>query len=187
MDCPTAQQSLFLSLWISCWQISRFVQADCACQLHCPCRCFSDSAQDFMANLTGLGLSEMVVGPTHTAGHRLDLVFGLGLKVGGLKLDPVVRSYDSVFLARWEICFDGLHSEANRARRFSKGSKGELSPLLDHPADKLVGLYNNLLFPTINQAAPRRPAPWFCIYRSSRFSGDLWQIKWAGKCLGHWW
>ena len=35
-------------------------------------------AQDFMAAMTTMGLSQHVIGPTHEKGHTLDLIFSTG-------------------------------------------------------------------------------------------------------------
>ena len=54
----------------------------------------SGAAQDFMVSMTTMGLSQHTIGPTHVAGHTLDLVFTTGhgdgdLKVGDLSSVPL--------------------------------------------------------------------------------------------------
>ncbi|KAF7253384.1 hypothetical protein EYD10_00388 [Varanus komodoensis] len=44
------------------------------------------AAQDFMASMTAMGLSQHVTGPTHEHGHTLDLVFSMGQEEGGLRV-----------------------------------------------------------------------------------------------------
>ncbi|KAF7252108.1 putative uncharacterized transposon-derived protein F52C9.6, partial [Varanus komodoensis] len=44
------------------------------------------AAQDFMASMTAMGLSQHVTGPTHERGHTLDLVFSTGQEEGGLRV-----------------------------------------------------------------------------------------------------
>lgn len=43
-------------------------------------------AQDFMASMTTMGLSQLITGPTHQEGHTLDLVFCLNQDIHDLKV-----------------------------------------------------------------------------------------------------
>ncbi|KAF7247744.1 Reverse transcriptase-like protein [Varanus komodoensis] len=44
------------------------------------------AAQDFIASMVAMGLSQHVIGPTHECGHTLDLVFSTGQEEGGLRI-----------------------------------------------------------------------------------------------------
>ncbi|KAF7243102.1 RNA-directed DNA polymerase from mobile element jockey [Varanus komodoensis] len=46
------------------------------------------AAQDFMASMAAMGLSQHVIGPTHEHGHTLDLVFSTGQEEGDLRCHP---------------------------------------------------------------------------------------------------
>ncbi|KAF7243612.1 Carbamoyl-phosphate synthase [ammonia], mitochondrial, partial [Varanus komodoensis] len=64
------------------------------------------AAQDFMASMMAMGLSQHVIGPTHKCGHTLDLVFLTGqeegdLRVKNLCLTPL--SWSDHFLMRFEL------------------------------------------------------------------------------------
>ena len=43
-------------------------------------------AQDFMASMTTIGLSQFVTCPTHETGHTLDLFFAPSCEMGSLKI-----------------------------------------------------------------------------------------------------
>ena len=46
-------------------------------------------AQDFMAAMTTMGLSQHVTSPTHVAGHTWDLGFSSGQEEGDLKVGDI--------------------------------------------------------------------------------------------------
>ncbi|KAF7246310.1 Tyrosine-protein kinase Yes, partial [Varanus komodoensis] len=64
------------------------------------------AAQDFIASMAAMGLSQRFSGPTHECGHTLDLVFLTGqeegdLRVRNLSLTPL--SWSDHFLIRFEL------------------------------------------------------------------------------------
>uniref|UniRef100_A0A2D4H749 Endonuclease/exonuclease/phosphatase domain-containing protein n=1 Tax=Micrurus lemniscatus lemniscatus TaxID=129467 RepID=A0A2D4H749_MICLE len=52
----------------------------------------SDAAQEFMASMTTMDLTQVVQGPTHRGGHMLDLVFLSGQWRHDLDLRCIVNS-----------------------------------------------------------------------------------------------
>ena len=63
-------------------------------------------AQDFMATMTTMELSQCVIGSTHEKGHTLDLFFSTELRDGGLDVEGLViapLSWSDHFLVKFSL------------------------------------------------------------------------------------
>ncbi|XP_062835007.1 uncharacterized protein LOC134298508 [Anolis carolinensis] len=142
----------------------------------------SGAAQDFMAAMATMGLSQLVSGPTHRAGHTLDLVFCQGGEEGGgveeLTIAPL--PWTDHYLIRFRITAPpnlrrGGGPKMVRPRRLMDPD-GFLTALGEFPAtlagdsvDALVTLWNKEATRAIDMIAPERPlsstrakpSPWF--------------------------
>ena len=58
---------------------------------------------DLMSTMAALGFSQFVTGPTHQAGHTLDLVFGVGVQVDLMATDVVPWSDHYALKARLKV------------------------------------------------------------------------------------
>ncbi|KAF7247964.1 UvrABC system protein A [Varanus komodoensis] len=127
------------------------------------------AAQDFMASMTAMGLSQHVTGPTHERGHTLDLVFTTGqveddLRVKNLCLTPL--SWSDHLLVRFVLESGlSLYKSADPivwARPRSRmDPDGFLGALGEFPADKtgapveaLVELWNGEMTHRAESALP---------------------------------
>ena len=143
----------------------------------------SGAAQDFMVSMATMGLSQHAIGPTHVAGHTLDLVFTTGhgdddLKVGDLTSVPLSWS-DHCLLrfrltAAFPLCKGGGPIKMVRPWRLMDPD-GFLRALGSFPGDRagapvetLVDLWNAEMTRAVDMIAPERPllsrartAPWF--------------------------
>ena len=48
-------------------------------------RASSSQGSDLVTSMATLGLTQFVAGPTHQAGHTLDLIFGMGIQAGSVQ------------------------------------------------------------------------------------------------------
>ncbi|KAF7245550.1 hypothetical protein EYD10_08337 [Varanus komodoensis] len=120
-------------------------------------------AQDFMASMTAMGLSQHVTGPTHECGHTLDLVFSTGQEEGGCGPDYV-----------------GPPPEPD----------GFLKALGEFPADKtsapveaLVKLWNGEMTRAVDTIAPKHPLPPGRAHSSPWYTSELQVMKQARRWL----
>ncbi|KAF7245134.1 Threonylcarbamoyladenosine tRNA methylthiotransferase [Varanus komodoensis] len=160
------------------------------------------AAQDFMASMTAMGLSQHVTGPTHERGHTLDLVFSTGQEEGGLRvrnlcLTPL--SWSDHFLVRFvlesglSLCkgadpFVWVHS------RSQVDPDGFLKALGEFPADKtgapveaLVELWNGEMARAVDTIAPKRPLLPGRAHSSPWFTPELRVMKRVERQLEHRW
>ena len=63
----------------------------------------SEMDLDLMSTMAALGFSQFVTGPTHQAGHTLDLVFGVGVQVDLMATDVVPWSDHYALKARLKV------------------------------------------------------------------------------------
>ncbi|KAF7236187.1 putative RNA-directed DNA polymerase from transposon BS [Varanus komodoensis] len=126
------------------------------------------AAQDFMASMTAMGLSQHVTGPTHERGHTLDLVFSTGQEEGGLRvrnlcLTPL--SWSDHFLVRFVLESDlsfckGADPIVWVRPRSRMNLEGFMNALGEFPADKtgapveaLVELWNGEMTRAVDMIA----------------------------------
>uniref|UniRef100_A0A803TC32 Reverse transcriptase domain-containing protein n=1 Tax=Anolis carolinensis TaxID=28377 RepID=A0A803TC32_ANOCA len=142
----------------------------------------SGAAQDFMAAMATMGLSQLISGPTHSVGHTLDLVFCQGWEEGGgveeLTIAPLPWTDHHLIRFRLtappNLCRGG-GPKMVRPRRLMD-PEGFLTALGEFPAssagdpvDALVSLWNGEMTTAIDTIAPEcplsskraKPAPWF--------------------------
>ncbi|KAF7243480.1 putative RNA-directed DNA polymerase from transposon BS, partial [Varanus komodoensis] len=142
------------------------------------------AAQDFMASMMAMGLSQHVTGPTHERGHTLDLVFSMGqeegdLRVRNLCLTPL--SWSDHFLVRFELESNLSLCKGEDPIVLVRPRSGMdpdvfLKALGEFPVDKagapvdaLVELWNGDMTRDIDTIAPKRPllpgrarsSPWY--------------------------
>uniref|UniRef100_A0A803SSU4 Reverse transcriptase domain-containing protein n=2 Tax=Anolis carolinensis TaxID=28377 RepID=A0A803SSU4_ANOCA len=162
------------------------------------------AAQDFMATMATMGLSQLVSGPTHRAGHTLDLVFCQGWEEGGdveeLTITPL--PWTDHHLIRFRLAVPpnlrrgGGPNKMVRPRRLMDPD-GFLTALGEFPAasvgdpvDALVALWNKEATRAIDTIAPERPlsstrakpSPWFteelaAMKRKKRGLERVWRLK----------
>ncbi|KAF7249458.1 RNA-directed DNA polymerase from mobile element jockey [Varanus komodoensis] len=156
------------------------------------------AAQDFMASMTAMELSQHVIGPTHERGHTLDLVFSTGqeeddLRVRNLCLTPL--SWSDHLLVRFVLESGlSLYKSADPivwARPRSRmDPDGFLKALGDFPADKtgapveaLVELWNGEMTRAVDTIAPKRPLPPGRVRSSPWYTPELRAMKRVGRQL----
>ncbi|KAF7241902.1 Non-homologous end-joining factor 1 [Varanus komodoensis] len=160
------------------------------------------AAQDFMASMTAMGLSQHVIGPTHERGHTLDLVFTTGqeeddLRVKNLCLTPL--SWSDHLLVRFVLESGlSLYKSADPivwARPRSRmDPDGFLKALGEFPADKtdasveaLVELWNGEMTRAVDTIAPKRPLPPGRVRSSPWYTPELRAMKRVGRRLERRW
>ncbi|XP_077778785.1 uncharacterized protein LOC144326208 [Podarcis muralis] len=135
----------------------------------------SSQALDLVTSMATLGLSQFVLGPTHQAGHTLDLIFGAGIDV--IMLPPVEVPWSDHYALKAKIDFLLLPCLGGKpiwARPRKQMDPDRFRQALQDPAppgdslDDLVEDWNNRLLAAIDEIAPKRPlrpcrnrAPWF--------------------------
>ncbi|KAF7252318.1 Solute carrier family 22 member 7 [Varanus komodoensis] len=153
-------------------------------------------AQDFMASMTAMGLSQHVIGLTHEHGHTLDLVFSMGqeegdLRVSNLCLAPL--SWSDHFLVRFEL--DGSPCLCKSADPIVlvlpqgwMDPDGFLKALGEFPDDKagapvdaLVELWNGEMARAIDTIAPKHPLPLGRARSSPWYTPELRAMKRVGR------
>ncbi|KAF7250260.1 EGF-like repeat and discoidin I-like domain-containing protein 3 [Varanus komodoensis] len=160
------------------------------------------AAQDFMASMMAMGLSQHVIGPTHEHGHTLDLVFSTGQEEGDLRMSNLCLtplSWSDHFLMRFELDSGlSLCKGADRIVLVHPQSRmdpdGFLKALGKFPVDKagapvdaLVELWNGEMARAIDTIAPK------CLLLSGRacsspwYTPELWAMKRVGRHLEHRW
>ncbi|KAF7247658.1 RNA-directed DNA polymerase from mobile element jockey [Varanus komodoensis] len=160
------------------------------------------AAQDFMASMTAMGLSQHVTGPTHERGHTLDLVFSTGQEEGGLRvrnlcLTPL--SWSDHFLVRFVLESDislckGADPIVWVRPRSRMDPEGFLKALGEFPADKtgapveaLVELWNGEMTRAVDTIAPKRPLPPGRARSSPWYTPELRAMKQVGRRLERRW
>ncbi|KAF7254753.1 Formin-2, partial [Varanus komodoensis] len=160
------------------------------------------AAQDFMASMVAMGLSQHVIGPTHERGHTLDLVFSTGqeeddLRVRNLSLMPL--SWSDHFLIRFELesglsLCKGADPIILVWPRSWMNPDGFLEALGDIPVDKagdpvdaLVELWNEEMTRAIDTIAPKRPLPPGRDRSSPWYTPELRVTKQVGRHLERRW
>ncbi|KAF7253167.1 Xanthine dehydrogenase/oxidase [Varanus komodoensis] len=160
------------------------------------------AAQDFMASMTAMGLSQHVTGPTHERGHTLDLVFSTeqeegGLRVSNLCLTPL--SWSDHFLVRFVLESDfslckGVDPIVWVCPRSRMDPEGFLKALGEFPADKtgapveaLVELWNGEMNRAVDMIAPKRPLPPGRARSSPWYTPELRAMKQVGRRLERRW
>uniref|UniRef100_A0A803SN06 Reverse transcriptase domain-containing protein n=1 Tax=Anolis carolinensis TaxID=28377 RepID=A0A803SN06_ANOCA len=163
------------------------------------------AAQDFMASMATMGLSQVVSGPTHRAGHTLDLVFCQGWEEDGgveeLTIAPLPWTDHHLIRFRLNappnLRRGGGPIKMVRPRRLMDPD-GFLMALGEFPAtsvgdpvDALVSLWNREMTRAVDTIAPERPlssnrakpAPWFteelaAMKRKKRELERVWRSEW---------
>ncbi|KAF7239258.1 hypothetical protein EYD10_14085 [Varanus komodoensis] len=160
------------------------------------------AAQDFMASMAAMGLSQHVIGPTHECGHILDLVFSTGqeegdLRVRNLSLTPL--SWSDHFLIRFELesglsLCKGADPIVLVRPQSRMDPDGFLEALGDFPVDKagdpvdvLVVLWNEQMTRAIDTIAPKRPLPPGRARSSPWYTPELRAMKQVGRRLERRW
>ncbi|KAF7235047.1 Vomeronasal type-2 receptor 26 [Varanus komodoensis] len=160
------------------------------------------AAQDFMASMKAMGLSQQVSCPTHERGHTLDLVFSTGqeeddLRVRNLCLTPL--SWSDHFLVRFVLeSGRSLYKRADPivwARPWSRmDPDGFLKALGEFPADKtgvpveaLVELWNGEMTRAVDTITPKRPLPPGRVRSSPWYTPELRGMKRVGRQLERRW
>ncbi|KAF7250618.1 hypothetical protein EYD10_03722 [Varanus komodoensis] len=160
------------------------------------------AAQDFMASMTAMGLSQHVIGPTHERGHTLDLVFTTGqveddLRVKNLCLTPL--SWSDHLLVRFVLESGlSLYKSADpivwACPRSQMDPDGFLKALGEFPADKtgapveaLVELWNGEMTRAVDTIAPKRPLPPGRVRSSPWYTPELRAMKRVGRQLERRW
>ncbi|KAF7254804.1 RNA-directed DNA polymerase from mobile element jockey [Varanus komodoensis] len=156
------------------------------------------AAQDFMASMTAMGLSQHVTGPTHQRGHTLDLVFLTGQEEGALRvrnlcLTPL--SWSDHFLVRFVLESDfslckGADPIVWVRPRSRMDPEGFLKALGEFPADKmgapveaLVELWNGEMTRAVDTIAPKRSLPPGRARSSPWYTPELRAMKQVGRRL----
>ncbi|KAF7249630.1 putative RNA-directed DNA polymerase from transposon BS [Varanus komodoensis] len=160
------------------------------------------AAQDFMASMTAMGLSQHVTGPTHERGHTLDQVFSTGQEESGLRvrnlcLTPL--SWSDHFLVRLvlesglSLC-KGVDPIVWVRPRSWMDPDGFLQALGEFPADKtgapvkaLVELWNGEMTRAVDTITPKRPLPPGRAHSSPWYTSELRAMKQAGRWLERRW
>ncbi|XP_053154385.1 uncharacterized protein LOC128345841 [Hemicordylus capensis] len=159
------------------------------------------AAQDFMASMATMGLSQLVSGPTHVAGHTMDLVFAdreiNDLEVGEFETTPLSWTDHHLvgfsLTAPSALCRGGGPIKMVRPRRLMdplgfQTALGEFPvSRAGDPVDALVDLWNGEMAQAVDTVARKRPlrlsgarsAPWF--------SSELRAMKQLGRRLERRW
>ncbi|XP_053151089.1 uncharacterized protein LOC128344612 [Hemicordylus capensis] len=159
------------------------------------------AAQDFMASMATMGLSQLVSGPTHVAGHTLDLVFAdreiNDLEAGEFEITPLSWADHHLvgfsLTALSALCRGGGPIKMVRPRRLMNplGFQTALGEFpvsrAGDPVEALVDLWNGEMARAVDTVAPKRPlrlggarsAPWF--------SSELRAMKQLGRRLERRW
>ncbi|KAF7253354.1 Fibroblast growth factor receptor 2 [Varanus komodoensis] len=160
------------------------------------------AAQDFMASMMAMGLSQHVTGLTHECGHTLDLVFSTGQEEGGLRMRNLCLtplSWSDHFLMRFVLESSlSLCKGADPIVWVCPWSRmdldGFLKALGEFPADKtgapveaLVELWNGEMTRAIDMIAPKRPLPPGRAHSSPWYTPELRAMKRAGRRLERRW
>ncbi|XP_077774334.1 uncharacterized protein LOC144325324 [Podarcis muralis] len=135
----------------------------------------SSQALDLVTSMATLGLCQFVLGPTHQAGHTLDLIFGAGIDV--IMLPAVEVPWSDHYALKAKIDFPllpGSGGEPIWARPRKLMDPDRFRQAFRNPAppgDSLYDLvedWNNRLLAAIDEIVPKRPlrprrnwAPWF--------------------------
>ncbi|XP_077782882.1 uncharacterized protein LOC144327417 [Podarcis muralis] len=135
----------------------------------------SSQALDIVTSMAALGLSQFVFGPTHQAGHTLDLIFGAAIDV--IMLPAMEVPWSDHYALKAKIDFPLLPSSGGEpiwARPRKLMDPDRFRQALRNPAppgdslDDLVEDWNNRLLAAIDEIAHKRPlkprrnqAPWF--------------------------
>ena len=132
------------------------------------------TAQDFMAAMTTMGLSQCVISPTHEKGRTLDLVFSTGLEDGGLDMEELVvtpLSWSDHFLVKFSLlassspCKGGGSLKMIRPRRqmdpdgFLNALGDYLSDMVGTPVEVQVTLWNREMTRAVDTIAHKHPLP----------------------------
>ncbi|KAF7251291.1 Dystrophin, partial [Varanus komodoensis] len=160
------------------------------------------AAQDFMASMTAMGLSQHVTGPTHERGHTLDLVFSTGQEEGDLRvrnLSLMPLSWSDHFLIRFELesglsLCKGADPIVLVCPESRMDPDGSLEALGDFPVDKagdpvdaLVELWNEEMTRAIDTITPKRPLPPDRARSFPWYTTELWAMKQVGRWLERRW
>uniref|UniRef100_A0A670I2H7 Reverse transcriptase domain-containing protein n=1 Tax=Podarcis muralis TaxID=64176 RepID=A0A670I2H7_PODMU len=135
----------------------------------------SSQALDLVSSMATLGLSQFVSGPTHQAGHTLDLIFGAGIDVIMSPSMKVPWSDHYALKARIDFppppCLGGEPIWVRPQRLMDPDRFRQALRDLAPPGDSLIELvegWNTQLLAAIDEIAPKRPlrprrnrAPWF--------------------------
>ena len=156
------------------------------------------AAQDFMAAMTIMGLSQYVIGSTHEKGHTLDLVFSTGLEGGGLDVEGLVvtsLSWSDHFLVKFSLlassplCKGGGSIKMIRPRRLMDPD-GFLNALGDYPFDMVgapveaqVTLWNRDMSQAVDTIAPKHPLPARRAQTAPWYTSELRAMKREGRRL----
>ncbi|XP_077780534.1 uncharacterized protein LOC144326946 [Podarcis muralis] len=125
----------------------------------------SSQALDLVTSMATLGLSQFVLGPTHQAGHTLDLIFGAGIDV--IMLPAVEVPWSDHYTLKAKIDFPLLPClrRLMDPDRFHQALRDPAPP--GNSLDDLVEDWNNRLLTAIDEIVPKRPlrprqnrAPW---------------------------
>ncbi|KAF7247959.1 putative RNA-directed DNA polymerase from transposon BS [Varanus komodoensis] len=154
------------------------------------------AAQDFMASMMAMGLSQHVTGPTHERGHSLDLVFSTGQEEGGLRVSNLCLtplSWSDHFLVRFVLESDfslckGADPIVWVRPRSRMDPEGFLKALGEFPADKtgapveaLVELWNGEMTRAVDTIAPKHPLPPGRAHSSPWYTPELRAMKQVGR------
>ncbi|KAF7243052.1 putative RNA-directed DNA polymerase from transposon BS [Varanus komodoensis] len=160
------------------------------------------AAQDFMASMTAMGLSQHVTSPTHERGHTLDLVFSTGQEEGGLRVRNLCLTplaWSDHFLVRFVLKSDlslckGADPIVWVRPRSWMDPDGFLKALGEFPADKtgapveaLVELWNGEMTRAVDTIAPKHPLLPGRAHSCPWYTPELWVMKQAGRRLERRW
>uniref|UniRef100_A0A803SMB9 Reverse transcriptase domain-containing protein n=1 Tax=Anolis carolinensis TaxID=28377 RepID=A0A803SMB9_ANOCA len=135
----------------------------------------SAAAMDLVSTMETLGLLLCSTGPTHQAGHTLDLIFSAGIQVTQASILEVPWSDHCALRVRLEHAYPpgkGAEPIWARPRRLMEPSRfqnalKDLEPVSDS-IDVQVDMWNIRLSNALDEIAPRRPlqprrnrSPWF--------------------------
>uniref|UniRef100_A0A803T068 Reverse transcriptase domain-containing protein n=1 Tax=Anolis carolinensis TaxID=28377 RepID=A0A803T068_ANOCA len=149
-----------------------------------------------MATMTTMGLSQIISGPTHQAGHTLDLVFVAGDGLVGVEEQIILPlSWSDHYLISLRLTVSsnlrrgGGPIKMVRPRRLMDPERflrslGDLSTMeADDPVDALVTRYNGELSRAIDTIAPERPLSLHGVAPAPWFTGELAEMKRARRRL----
>ncbi|KAF7242125.1 Transcription factor COE3 [Varanus komodoensis] len=102
------------------------------------------TAQDFMASMAAMGLSQHVIGPTHKRGHTLDLVFSTGQEEGDLRAccdDFAKHFWEKIAQIRHELDSTSESDSAGEVPMLPSGPQlmDEFQLLRPDDVDKMLG------------------------------------------------
>ncbi|KAF7237117.1 putative RNA-directed DNA polymerase from transposon BS [Varanus komodoensis] len=160
------------------------------------------AAQDFMASMMAMGLSQHVSSLIHERGHTLDLVFSTGqeeddLRVRNLCLTPL--SWSDHLLVRFVLesglsLYKSVDPIVWAHPRSRMDPDGFLKALGEFPADKtgapvkaLVKLWNGEMTRVVDTIAPKRPLPPGRARSSPWYTPELRAMKQVGRQLERRW